>query len=90
MKIEMPIRIDGNNSILEVDSNDIEELPCVKCLMRPICSNTPDHLIKCNILAEFIQKYSISVGIDIELIDLVAAPLQKQLLYIYNKINNGS
>ena len=88
MEVKMMI---SSNGKLKMDATDIEELPCVKCLMRPICSNTPSNQsIKCPILSEFILKYSNTKGIDIKVTDLVSAPLQKQLLYIYNKINNRS
>ena len=91
MKVEMVIKIKDDTKELTMESDEIETLPCVKCLIRPMCSNTPfNHFIKCHILAEFIKKYSKSVGVDIEVIDSIAAPLYKQLLYIYNKINGGS
>lgn len=88
--MEVKITTAGNKN-LRLDATDIEELPCVKCLVRPLCSNTPtNRYIQCHILAEFIRKYSKSNGLDIKVTDLISAPLQKQLLYIYNKINNGS
>lgn len=74
-----------------MDATEIEELPCVKCLMRPICSNVPvNRSIQCHILAEFIRKYSETKGFKIEAADSISVPLQRQLLYIYNKVNGSS
>ena len=89
MKAKMVVEIKKGVEDFTMESDEIEGLPCVKCLMRPICSNTPaNQPIKCPMLSEFILKYT--EGIDIKVTDLVSAPLQKQLLYIYNKINDGS
>lgn len=88
----MEVKITTNaNEKLTMNSTDIKELPCVKCLVRPICSNVPvNGSIKCHILAEFIREYSETKGFMIEVTDLISVPLQRQLLYIYNKANNGS
>lgn len=88
--MEVKITTNGYEK-LKMDATEIEELPCVKCLVRPICSNVPvNRSIRCHILAEFIRKYSETKGYKIEVTELISVPLQRQLLYIYNKINGGS
>lgn len=85
--LEIKIRTDTDEKLLNMKVDTIEELPCVKCLMRPMCSNIPyNRSIECPILTEFIGKYSEGI----EVFDIVSSTLQKQLLYIYNKINNRS
>ena len=88
----MEVKITTNaNEKLKMDATEIKELPCVKCLMRPICSNVPvDRSIQCYILSEFIREYSETKGFRIEVTELISVPLQRQLLYIYNKINGRS